>query len=63
MSDRLELLIGAVQTSLEGIPHQHDYRAKDVLVESARVQATCALAVAVDNLAEKLDQLVEGSSG
>lgn len=56
--DPLGKLIASAQSALADLPSVHDFRAKEVLTDSARVQATCALAVAVDHLAISVDQLV-----
>jgi predicted metal-dependent hydrolase len=52
-------LIASAQSALADVPHVTDYRAKRVLIQSARVQAACALALAVEHLATTVDRLVE----
>jgi hypothetical protein len=47
-------LIASAQSALADVSTVHDYRAKRVLIQSARVQATCALALAIDRIADAL---------
>lgn len=52
-------LIASAQSALADVPTVHDYRAKELLVESAQVQADIAKAVAAQNLATAIGRLVD----
>lgn len=52
--DPLGRLISSAQSALADVPTTTDYRAKRVLIQSARVQATCALAFAVGRLVDAI---------
>lgn len=60
MSDEpLGELIGSAQGALRAVPTTTDFLAKHALISQARVQATCALAVAVEDLALSIGRLVD----
>lgn len=56
--DALGRLVASIQSALADVPAASDYRQKRALTKAARVQAECAKAVALDNLADAVRQLV-----
>ena len=58
-AEPLGRLLASAQSALADVPTVPDYRAKELLVESAKVQALCAQAVANHSLAESVARLVD----
>lgn len=56
MPSRAHDLIAAAQDALRDIRDHSDYRLKRVWLKYAQVQALCALAAALDHLAEALNE-------
>lgn len=57
--DPLGRLITSAQAALADVPTVTDYRAKRALIASARVQAVCAVALAVNHLATAIESITE----
>jgi hypothetical protein len=57
--DPLERLLASVQGALADILKARDYRQKRALARAAKVQAECAKAVALNNLATEVGRLVD----
>lgn len=52
-------LVKSAQGGLADVPDVHDYRAKNVLIKSARVQAECARALAERDKAQAIKELAD----
>lgn len=57
--DPVGRLVASAQGGLADLPTVQDYRAKRVLTDSAAVQARCAQALAIQELAVAVGRLVD----